>query len=106
MTALKISDYRRYEAFVKGKDSSPLRDLLGNTEMGSRLRRSLLANNETYDEAEKTERIKLVNFEERLEELYDALFIRQYSSRAYEVRLGQMSFGSESRTTQLRAVSS
>ena len=105
MTALKISDYRRYEAFVTGKDSSPLRDLLGNTEMGSSLRRSLLANNETYDEAEKTERIKLVNFEERLEELYDALFIRQYSSRAYEVRLGQMSFGSESRATLLRAVS-
>ena len=70
MTALKISDYRRYEAFVTGKDSSPLLDFLGSREMRLSLRRSLLADNETYDEAEKTERIKLVSFEERLEELY------------------------------------
>lgn len=105
MTGLKISDYSRYEAFITGQDGSPLHDLLGNTEMGMSLRRSLLANNETYDEEEQTEHIKLVKLKDKLDALYDALFIRQYTSRAYEVRIGQMSFGSESRATLLRAVS-
>lgn len=105
MIGLKISDYSRYEAFVTGKDSSPLRDILANTEMGSNLRRSLLSNNETYDVSEQTDRIKLVSFEERLDAIYDALFIRQYTSQTYGVRIGQMSFGSESRATLLRAVS-
>lgn len=105
MTGLKISDYRRYEAFVTGKDSSPLQDLLRNSEMGSNLRRSLLADNETYDETEKTEKLKFVTLEEKIEELYDALFIREYTSRTYEVRIGQMSFDRESRYTLLRAAS-
>ena len=105
MTGLKISDYRRYEAFVTGKDSSPLQNLLRNSEMGSSLRRSLLADNETYDETEKTEKLKFVTLEEKIEELYDALFIREYTSRTYEVRIGQMSFDRESRYTLLRAAS-
>lgn len=105
MIGLKISDYSRYEAFITGQDCSPLHDLLGNTEMGMSLRRSLLANNETYDEEKQTEHIKLVKLKDKLDALYDALFIRQYTSRAYEVRIGQMSFGSESRATLLRAVS-
>lgn len=105
MIGLKISDYSRYEAFVTGKDSSPLRDILMNTEMGSSLRRSLLTNNETYDKEEQTDSIKFVSLEERLDALYDALFIRQYTSRAYEVRIGQMSFSCESKATLLRAVS-
>lgn len=105
MTGLKISDYSRYEAFVTGKDSSPLYDFPANSEMGSNLRRHLLSNNETFDEADQTEHIKLVGDEEKLEALYDALFIRQYTSRAYEVRIGQMAFGSGTRTMLFRAVS-
>ena len=105
MIGLKISDYSRYEAFVTGKDSSPLRDILINTDMGSSLRRSLLTNNETFDKEEQTDSIRFVSLEERLDALYDALFIRQYTSCAYEVRIGQMSFSCESKATLLRAVS-
>ena len=105
MIGLKISDYSRYEAFITGQDRSPLHDILGNTDVGMSFRRSLLDNNETYDEAEQTERIKLVKFKDKLDALYDALFIKQYTSLSYEVRIGQMSFRSESRDTLLRAVS-
>lgn len=102
---LKISNFSKYEAFIGGKDSSPLRDLLINTEIGSGLRRNLLSSNETYDETEQTERIKLVSIEAKLEALYDALFIRQYTSQSYSVQIGQMRFGRETRATLLRAVS-
>lgn len=105
MTGLKISDYSKYEAFITGQDSSPLHDLLGNTEIGIGLRSYLLANNETYAEAGQTEHMKYVKFEDKLDTLYDALFIRQYISRDYEVRIGQMSFGRKTRETLLRAVS-
>lgn len=105
MTGLKIGDYRRYVAFWEGKDSSPLHDLLKNSDVGFSLRRDLLADNETFDEAKKTEKLKLVTIEEKLEELYHALFIREYTSRAYEVRVGQLSFDHESRSTLLRAAS-
>ena len=64
-----------------------------------------MADNETFDEAKKTEKLKLVTIEEKLEELYHALFIREYTSRAYEVRVGQLSFDHESRSTLLRAAS-
>lgn len=105
MIGLKISDYSRYEAFVTGKDSSPLRDILINTDMGLSLRRSLLTNNETFDREEQTDSIRFVSLEKRLDALYDALFIRQNTSRAYEVQIGQMSFSRESKATLLRAVS-
>ena len=105
MTGLKIGDYRRYVAFWEGKDSSPLHDLLKNSDVGFSLRRDLLADNETFDEAKKTEKLKLVTIEEKLEELYHALFIREYTSRAYEVRVGQLSFDHESRSTLHRAAS-
>lgn len=105
MIGLKIIDYSKYEAFTAGKDSSPLHDLFGNTEMGMSLRRRLLSNDETYDEAKQTERIKFVKLEDKLEILYDALFIKEYTSGDYEVQVGQMSFGSETRATLFRAVS-
>ena len=105
MIGLKISNYSKYEAFTTGKDGSPLRDLLMNSEMGTSLRSYLLTNGETYDETEQTDRIKLVKLEDKLNALYDALFIRQYTTRAYEIRIGQMAFNSESRATLLRTVS-
>lgn len=105
MMGLKICSYSRYEAFVTGKDSSPLHDLLKNEEISEILHNRLLANNETYDAAKQAEHIKLVKVEDKLNALYDALFIRQYNSSVYEVRVGQMSFNSESRATLLRTVS-
>lgn len=105
MIGLKISDCSRYDAFITGKDSSPLHDLLKDTEMGMALRNSLLANNETYDEDGQTDRIKLVKLTDKLDAVYDALFIRQYTSRAYEARIGQLSFDKETRTALFRTVS-
>lgn len=105
MIGLKICDYSRYEAFVTGKDSSPLHDFFLTTEVGTHIRNNLLAANECFDTGENSPEVILVNLEDRLNNLYHALFIQQYTSQVYKVQIGQMSFNNQSRDILLRTVS-
>ncbi len=105
MIGLKISNHSKYIAFITGKDSSPLHDVLDGTDIGIGLRNYLLANNETFDENNKKEGVTLVKLKDRIERLYNALFIHQYTLREYEIPIGQMSFGNETHDELLRTVS-
>lgn len=105
MIGLKISDHSRYDAFVTGKDSSPLCEFFLTTTVGTRIRNSLLADNEYFDTEEPSHKSIPVKIEDKLGKLYNALFIQQYSSHIYEVRIGKMSFNNQSRDVLLRAVS-
>lgn len=105
MAGLKISDYPRYEAFIAGKDSSPLHDFFLNTEVGTNIRNNLLAPNECFDPTGNQRGMIVVKLEDKLNILYNALFVQQYTSRVYEIQIGKMSFDSQSKDTLLQAVS-
>lgn len=105
MCGLKICDYTRYEAFITGKDSSPLHEFFLTTESDTDMCKNLLAANECFDTEENPQMATLVKLEDKLEEVYNALFIQQYTSSVYTVTIGQMSFNRQSRDVLLRAAS-
>ena len=101
---LKISNYSRYEAFITGKDSSALCEVLANMENDIGMLNDLLSDHESFHEVGQTGQRKTVKLEDKLNAVYDALFIKQYNN-TYEVKIGQMSFRASTKENLLRAVS-
>lgn len=102
---LKMSDYNRYENFVSGCDSSPLHELFRSFEDSADLCRNLLDVNETYEESTSGEGIKLVRLEDKLNTLYHAIFIKQYSGQNYSTEIGKISIRRDSKDMILRTIS-
>lgn len=101
MIGLKIYNIDLYDKFVSGKDFAPLIEVM------SRFRdnnfNNLLNRNETFceQESDKTP----VTLENKLIQIYDALFVTAYSGRHYETMIGNCSFSNETRELLLRTIS-
>lgn len=104
MIGLKISDTTRFSAFINGKDSSPIIEILGSGDYAKSLCRQLLGNNESYTEEKTDNPVKIVKLEDKLNEVYNALFINKYSGSNYEKHIGGVSFDKSSRALLLRIV--
>lgn len=104
MIGLKISDTTRFSAFINGKDSSPIIEILGSGDYAKSLCRQLLGNNESYTEEKTDNPVKIVKLEDKLNEVYNALFINKYSGSNYEKHIGGVSFDKSSRAFLLRIV--
>lgn len=103
MIGLKMHDISRYRAFVEGKDASPLIEIIGNGELGIAMCSTLLGNKETY---EKNEEGKItVHLIDKLKNVYELLFIKDYRRRVNESNIGQMSFDKETKKTLMQTVS-
>lgn len=104
MIGLKISDYAKYKAFVGGLDCSPMVDFFTSTQVGSWWRGALLDYNETCDELTRDNE-KKVSIDEKVEKVYNALFIKEFIGRDYAVKTRELEFTNETREACLRAVS-
>lgn len=105
MIGLKISDYEKYNAFIDGKDSSPLHNVLKSHSIGAKLCDELLTRNETYYEKPVKEGQVVVKFYDKIEQVYNALFVHQYAGRVREIQIGELEFSEETKVTLMRAVS-
>jgi hypothetical protein len=103
MIGLKMHDSTRYKNFTEGRDSSPLIEIMGKGDLGIDMCSSFLGSKETY---EKNQEGKItVPLSDKLEKVYDALFIQNYQRRSYESNIGYMSFDKETKRILMQTVS-
>lgn len=105
MIGLKISDQSKFDAFVRGDDSSPLHKVLKDNNIAISLCNSMLNSNETYATTGVSDKRTVVMLADKLNQVYDALFIHQYTSKVYEIQIGEMSFSEATKNELLKAVS-
>lgn len=102
--ALKMIDYTKYSKFIHGDDSSPLLDLV-NEDVGGGMWSQLLAAGECF-EWQSREKQKTVSLRDKLSEVYEALFIKQYDIYHDRwVEIGQMTFDESVHNDFLKIIS-
>lgn len=92
MIGLKITDFERYEAFVSGKDTTPLIEVLGEKKDNNFS--DLL--DSKVSRVSEDERV-ITSVEEKLKEVYDAVFVNSYSESPYCKQIGKLQFDEEVR---------
>lgn len=98
---LKIYDSNKYTDFISGTDFTPL------VNVAHYLRENffdrLLSSNETFDKSEQEK--TYVKIEDKLKEVYNALFNTIYDGRRYNVVVGKYEFNNQTRENVLRTAS-
>lgn len=94
LVGLKIIDISLYDDFVNGKNSKPLMDVYKDSELGNWLVSKLLNRNESYEEEEGK---MMVTVEQKLQNLYDAIFATEYTNRIYHTMIGDYEFNDNSK---------
>lgn len=98
---LKITDISLHDDFINGKNDQPLLDLYDN-DFGNSICEMLLNNDEELGDlitinGARLESDEKVSREEKLEELYEAIFTKKYTVHDYVTKLGDFGFTKESR---------
>ena len=105
--ALKFTNINLHNEFIKGKNVQPLLDLYNN-EFGAYIVQDLLNKDEilpsiTFNNALNTEDSISVTVEDKLRELYDAIFVKEYTFTDYNTQLGKYCFDKDSKRIVLEA---
>lgn len=101
MIGLKIYNIDLYEKFVSGKDYTPLVEVMNRFRHNNF--NNFLNRDETFDEKEIDK--KFVTFEDKLKQVYDALFVTVYSGSHYQTVIGNYEFEDGTKDILLRTVS-
>lgn len=102
MVALRMVDHKRYDDFIAGKDAAPLLEVFGKHEMGKWITEAMLNQDESY----KNENGKrLVTIEQKIAELYNAIFSETYEGGKYNHCIGEYEFDKRSRDLAIKAAS-
>lgn len=102
LIGLKIANLSLYDEFVSGRNPAPLIDIYGSSEIGEWFTNGLLNEGESYT---KTTNTNLVTREEKLTELYEAIFVYEYTRNDYQKTLGNHIFNADSKIFARRAES-
>ena len=94
LVGLKIVDISLYNQFVCGKSSKPLMDIYKDSDKGEWLATRLLNRNEAFETEEGK---SVVTVEQKLQQLYDAIFVTEYTGNAYHTILGEYEFDDNSK---------
>lgn len=98
MIGLNVSNIKKYRDFIEGRDYSPLFEV--SNAMRVQFFKKLLNRDETYDE--KNASLTVVTVEEKLKEVYNALFVTNYGVEKYYVDIGEMRFQGTTKEVLLR----
>lgn len=97
---LKLHDSDEYIKFVEGKDGHWFFDIVNNDEHKDWLGHIINSDNECYGNVEgKTH----IDYKSRIMEIYDAVFVRKYDNRNYQIQVGKAIFTAESKRSILQA---
>lgn len=91
MIGLKLTDAKRFENFVNGKDCTPLLDFQKCFSMGCFADWAL-------DHDEKTSGDNSAVIKKRIKEIYDAIFVEKYEDESYRL-IGDMYFDKETKNS-------
>lgn len=94
LVGLKIVNISLYNEFVSGKNSKPLMDIYKDSDKGVWLATGLLNRNESF-EAEEGKNV--VTVEQKLQQLYNAIFVTEYTGKVYHTILGEHEFDNNSK---------
>lgn len=97
---LNVYSIDMYKSFVEGRNSKPLLDVI--QKLKHHRYNSLLQNDESYDEEPNKIIVKL---EDKIQQVYEALFVTEYVENHYETRIGEYTFDKDTRMTVMRVVS-
>lgn len=99
MMGLRVQNIQRYADFIAGRDSTPLIEITHRVcetlSFGE-----LLAAGETFD-ADDTQR-EFVALEERMNDVYSAIFATNYSGERYRTIIGKLEFSAATKDTLIR----
>lgn len=98
---LKITDITLHDEFIQGKNVQPLLDLYDN-DFGEHVCELLLNGSEKIDEVKTIDNVRLdnqdvVTREDKLKELYETIFVKNYTAKDYKTRLGSYIFTEDSK---------
>ena len=93
LIGLKIADISKYDQFINGHNSEPLKELL-DFDNDNRLLENMLNRDESFT---KEEGKTLITTDEMIDKFYNAIFVDQYDGRKYNTTLGQYEFTKESK---------
>ena len=85
LIGLKMVDMSLYNEFIGGRSSKPLMDIYKDSDKGEWLVAGLLDGNESLKAEEGK---KVVTIEQKIQQLYDAVFVTEYTGRVYCITLG------------------
>ena len=105
MIGLSMIDRAKYNNFVQGKDDSPLIELFNDTNMSLSLCSCLLNEHEAFSNLNSNLKLTVVKKEDKLKEVYNAIFVKKYDSRSYETSIGKVSFGDRTKNELLKVIS-
>ena len=98
MIGLKIFDSDKYNAFISGKDHTPLIEVSNCLE--EHFFEILLNRTETFIETDKDK--TLTTIEVKLSEVYKTLFAEVYSGNDYHTRIGECNFSKDIKALLMR----
>ena len=91
---LIIVDISLYHKFIEGKDAQPLIDLFDSEEISDWVLKDLLNRDESFREEENK---RVVTKEQKIIELYNAIFIKKYTGKNHYLNLGNYTFNEKSK---------
>ena len=89
MIGLKLTDAKRFENFVNGKDCTPLLDFQKCFSMGCFV-------DLAFERYEKSSNDKAAAIEKKIKEIYDAIFVEKYEDESYRL-IGSMYFNKKTK---------
>lgn len=100
MIGLKIFNTNQYNAFISGKDCTPLIGIVNRFENHNF--EALLNHNETFVENDTDKEKTIVTIEEKLREVYEAIFVTVYSRSVICKSVGKYNFYADTKNWLLR----
>lgn len=100
MLGLKIYDIGKFNDFIEGRDASPMIEILSLPEVGLDNQVWMLSGRETFDKDPISETdIEIISMDQRLTEIYNALFVENRTGKVFEKHIGNMEFDAQTRKT-------
>lgn len=100
MIGLRVCDLKHYIEFIEGRDCSPMFEIIKHMRRPGILD-FMLNDNESFDDRSN---FNFVKVEDKLKEVYEAIFAKIYSRHDYSCNVGKMFFDKDTKNDLLRVV--
>lgn len=102
MVVLMVQNQGRYKNFINGMDRSPIHEI----EFPERMCEWLLNSGESFDNDKPADNIQVVKLDDRIDDVYNAVFVASDTERTEGISVGQLWFSKKIRNQLLRLISS